>query len=164
MPTLPPSMHRLGAIPKCLPPCPRNFVCSTLPRSNTLIRSAPARTLARGRERMGTWPHCDRLALSYGVPTRRNYGKMVGVPPRIHTIVASVTLGVDLHGLLLGLQPEVIVGSLSYHSCRWGAGVRIGGEASRPRPPLPPRPRPHPNLQLPWRAAVGCLSHRRPDR
>ena len=150
-------MLRLRAIPKCLPSCPRNLLGSTPPRSNTLIRSAPARTLARGRERMGTWPHCDRLALSYGVPTRRNYGKMVGVPPRIHTVVASATLGVNLDGLPLDLQPGVIVGLLSYHLGRRGAGGGIAGEASMLRP-LPPRLRPRLDLQFPWRAAVECLS------
>ena len=153
VPTLPPSMRRLEAIPKCLPSCFRNLACSTPPHSNILIRSAPARTLERERQGMGTWPPDDRPSYSYGIPKKR-FGKWWGVPSRIHEFVASVRLGANLDGLLLGLQPRFLVGPFSY---RRGDGGITGG-ASRSRPPPPPRrPRPHPNLQLPWRAAVACL-------
>ena len=95
---------------------------------------------------------------------KKRFGKMAGVPPCINAVVATVTLEANLDGLLMDLQPIFIVGLLSYRPGKQEGGGRIAGEASRPRPPPPRRPPPRPDLQLSWRAAVACLSPRRPDR
>ena len=48
--TLPPSMRRLGAVPKRLPSCPRNLACST-PRAQTHSYARLPRVLWRGKGR-----------------------------------------------------------------------------------------------------------------
>ena len=116
-------MRHLGAIPKRIPSCPRNLAYMLYPpRSNTLIRSAPARALAPESQGMGIWPPGDRPSYSYRIP-EKSFGEWWGIPPRIHTAVASVTLGANVEGLLLGLQLRFIVVPISYRPGRPGAAA-----------------------------------------
>ena len=128
------------------------------PRSNTFIRSVPSRTPAQEGQGMGRSPS-DRPSYSYRIPKNdififRKWGV---VPPRIRTIIASVTLGANLDGLPLCQQPRFLVSPLSYRPGRPGGGGGKAGEASRPRPPPLRQLRPRSDLQLPSRAAVACF-------
>ena len=48
----------------------------------------------------------NRPSYRDGIPKKR-FGKKAGVSPRFHTVVASVTLGANVDGLLLGLQTDI---------------------------------------------------------
>ena len=145
VPTLSTSMRRLGAVQKRLLSRPRNLASSTSRRSGTLIRSAPVRTLARERHRMGTWPSGDWPSYSCRI-TKNRLGRGWGVPPGIHSIIASVALRAKLDGFLLGPATEIYGRTAQLSPGQTGGGGRKTAEANTPRPPLPRRPRTRPDL------------------
>lgn len=78
--------------------------------------------LARENPGIGTCPHGDRSAYSFGITKRNNSSEILLVSPRIHihSVVASFSLGGNLDGRLLGLQPVNMVDPLGNRSGRRG--------------------------------------------